>query len=76
MVNQLAESNSKKLKRFKQTSHDISLKIIELYFQIERPWGEGGQRIELSSQIMKLGLKKQMYERKIKALEEAIYETR
>ena len=73
---QLAESNSKKLKRFKQTSHEISLRIIELYFQNERPWGEGGQRGALSNQIMKLGLKKQMYERKIKALEEAIYETR
>lgn len=70
----MAESNSKKLKRFKQTSHDISLKIIELYFQNERPWGEGGQRDKLSNQILKLGLKKQMYERKIKALEEAIYE--
>ena len=72
----MAESNSKKLKRFKQTSHEISLKIIELYLQNERPWDEGGQRVKISNQIMKLSLKKQMFEHKIKALEEAIYETR
>lgn len=72
----MAESNSKRLKRFKQTSYQIGLKIIELYFQNERPWDEGGQRVQLSSQIMKLGLKKQMYERKIKALEASIYEKR
>ena len=68
----MAESKTKKLKRFKQTSHNISLKIIELHFQNERPWGEGGQRVELTKQIMKLGLKKQMYERKINALKQEL----
>lgn len=62
----MAESKTKKLKRFKQTSHKISLKIIDLYFQNERPWSEGGQRSDISNQILKLGMKKQMYERKIK----------
>ncbi len=50
------------------------MKIIELHFQNERPWGEGGQRVELTKQIMKLGLKKQMYERKINALEQELYQ--
>lgn len=73
----MAESKTKKINRFKGKRHQIQLKIIELcvkksfmaFLTIE-------QSTLIDNQIMKLGKKKELYDRKIKELEVAIYEKR
>ncbi|GGA32014.1 hypothetical protein [Psychrobacillus lasiicapitis] len=66
----MAESKSKKLKRFKATQHKARLKFIELSVKKEiTPYLRMDQRIQMNGQIKKLGNKIQMYDRKIKELE-------
>ena len=73
----MAESKTKKINRFKVKRHQIQLKIIELC--VKKSFITSltiNQSTEIDNQIKKLGKKKEQYDRKIKELEDAIYEKR
>ncbi|KQL37161.1 hypothetical protein [Psychrobacillus sp. FJAT-21963] len=66
----MAESKTKKLKRFKATQHKARIKLIELSVKLElTPYLTMDQSIQMKGQIKKLGGKIQIYDRKIKELE-------
>jgi hypothetical protein len=68
----MAETKSKKLKRFKATQHKARLKIIELSVKFEMtPYLTLDQANQIEAHIKKLGKKVEMYDRKIKQLEES-----
>lgn len=73
----MAESKTKKLNRFKDTRQKIYIKIINLC--VKKSFITSltlEQFMAIDNQINKLGKKKEQYDRKIKELEDAIYEKR
>lgn len=73
----MAESKSKKIKRFNSTILKTRLKLIELSVKLEMtPYLTIDQRRQIKGQINKLQDKILMYTRKIKQLEGVMYEKR
>lgn len=73
----MAESKTKKLNRFKVKRYQIQMKIIDLCVKSAFITSLSlEQSTSINNQIKKLGKKKELYDRKIKELEDSIYEKR
>ncbi|MCK1996830.1 hypothetical protein MPH47_06240 [Psychrobacillus psychrodurans] len=73
----MAESKTKKLKRFRATQHQARIKMIHLAVKLETCLTlSREQEKALRGQIKKLGDKIHLYDRKIKDLQNIIHERR